>query len=122
MTIRHGLAEADWAEVKEEIRGILISLARTGTTISYASLAAQVTAAVMHHRAPVFHAILRELGAEDLEQGRPSLAVLVVRQDTGRCGSGFYKFAADRGADVSDPEVYWQSELAAVLDYWGEAR
>lgn len=115
---KNGLATAEWNAIKAEIQDILIGLAKLGRPISYSELAMQITTAYVHHRAPSFHNMLRELCADELDAGRPSLGVLVVKKQTGRCGNGFYSFAANRGEDVSDPEAYWQSEYERVCDYW----
>lgn len=120
-TTRDALSEADWQAVKAELQAIMIGLARLRTTISYSALAAQVRTAVMHHRAPVFHQILREICRDELAAGRPVLGVVVVNKQTGICGAGFFKFAAGLGYDVSTPERYWQQEFERVCTYWSEA-
>lgn len=117
---RNGLAAADWAAVKDEIRTILISLARLRRTITYSDLAAQIRTAYVHHRAPAFHELLRQACQEEADAGRPSPCVLVVRKQTGLCGAGFFKYAAAAGADVSDPQAYWQREFEHVCAYWSE--
>lgn len=118
---KQGFVSADWEAIKAEIREILIGLAKMGRPISYSELAMQIKTAYVHHRAPSFHNMLRELCADELDAGRPSLGVLVVLKTTGRCGNGFYSFASNRDEDVSDPEAYWQSEYDRVCDYWSNA-
>jgi hypothetical protein len=118
---RYDFADADWEAVKDEIRAILVPLATMRRTISYSDLAMQIRTAYVHHRAPAFHEMLRELCQDELDAGRPSLGVLVVKKQTGRCGAGFYKFAAVKGEDVSDPEAYWQREFEQVCEYWTNA-
>lgn len=115
---RSDLTSADWNAIKEEIREILIGLARMGSTIAYSELAAQIQTAYLHYRAPAFGSILRDIAAEEEDAGRPKLAVLVVNKQTGRCGAGFFKHAAAQGYDVSDPEAFWQAEFERVCDYW----
>ncbi len=117
--VKHGFTEAEWRAIKAEIREILIGMAKLGRPITYSELAMQITTAYVHHRAPGFHSILRELCVDELDAGRPTLGVLVVKKQTGRCGNGFYRFASARGVDVADPEAYWQSEYDRVCDYWG---
>jgi hypothetical protein len=117
---RYQIAFADWGAVKDEIRAILVLLAKTRRTISYSDLAAQIRTAYMHHRAPAFHELLREVCRDEMDEGRPSLGVLVVKKQTGFCGAGFFKFAAASGQDVSDPEVYWRKEFERVCGYWSE--
>lgn len=111
---------AEWHTLKREVRALLVTLAQTRRTISYSDLAVQLRTATLHHRAPAFHALLREVCRDEMAQGRPSLGVLVVRKQTGLCGAGFFKFAAASGEDVSDPERYWQMEFDRVCGFWSD--
>ena len=72
----------------------------------------------MHHRAPAFHRLLRELCREEIAQERPILGVVVVNKQSGICGAGFFKFCAGLGYDVSDAKRFWQTQFARVCDYW----
>jgi hypothetical protein len=117
---KYGLAEAEWDEIKAEVRGILIGLARVEQTIYYSDLAIAISTAHMHHRAPAFAQILQDLCADEVAAGRPILGVLVVNKQTERCGAGFFKWCAAQGFDVSDPEAFWQREYERIVDYWGE--
>lgn len=108
----------DWAAVKDEMRAILISLAQQRRTICYSDLAALISTASLHHRAPVFHRLLDEMSREDAAEGMPSLATLVVRKDSGIPGQGYFVISAREGDTVSDPEAYWQAQFDALCDYW----
>ncbi len=114
----YGFADAHWQAIKREIKHILVNLARIEKTVAYSELAAQLSTVYVHHRAPGFHAILREICRDEIAENRPVIGVLVVNKQTGICGAGYFKFMAEMGADVSDPEVYWQSEFERVCDYW----
>lgn len=118
MTKKYGFTDAEWTDIKAEIHGILVGLARMERKISYSELAMQVTTASMHHRAPGFHSILRDICRDEIAAGRPVIGVLVVNKQSGICGQGYFKFAAGMGADVSDPEAYWRAEFESVCDYW----
>lgn len=109
-------SEANWDELKDEMRAILINQARQRATITYSSLAASMQTVHMHHRAPYFHKLLRDMDADEVHDGRPSLAALVVRKDTGIPGSGFFTEAPVN----SDPVAYWQREFDIICAYWGE--
>ena len=115
------LIEADWSQAKQEMRELLIKLAKLGLPISYSELAAQITSVYLHHRAPAFGQILRQVAREEAEAQRPMLAVLVINKQTGICGAGFFKHAANLGYDVANPETFWQAEFERVHDYWANA-
>jgi hypothetical protein len=115
------LLEADWSRAKEEMHQLLINLARLGQSISYSELSAQLTTVYLHHRAPAFGQLLRQIALEEAEARRPMLAVLVVNKQTGICGAGFFKHAAQLGYDVADPKAFWQTEFDRVHDYWANA-
>ncbi len=118
MKKKNGLTETSWDIIKEEMRHILIGLARKRQTICYSDLAAQIQTSYIHYRSPAFMRILGEVVTEDIEDGHPNLAVLVVQKQSGRCGAGYFKHAAAEGYDVSDPEAFWQAEFKSVCDYW----
>lgn len=119
---KQAAAAVDQEALREEIRSILIGLARTGQTISYSGLAMVVQTATMHHRAPLFHRLLREVCHEEIEAGRPIIGVLVVNKQTGICGAGFFKFCASLGCEVIDVEAFWKQEFERVCAYWSEVR
>ena len=120
MKKKYGLTGTSWEIIKEEMRHILIGLARKRQTICYSDLAAQIQTSYIHYRAPAFMRILGEVVTEDIEDGHPNLAVLVVQKQSGRCGAGYFKQAAIEGYDVSDPEAFWQAEFKRVCDYWAD--
>jgi hypothetical protein len=62
-------------------------------------------------------AILRAICTAEVEQGRPMLSAVVVRQDTGMPGAGFFALARklgryQGGADHS----FWLAEREAVIE------
>lgn len=113
-------SEADWQTLKDEMRSILIGMARLCATITYSELASLIGMAPMHHRAPLFHQLIRDMDADEAAAGRPSLAALVVRKDSGIPGAGFYADAPVIEGEIFDPVAYWQSEFDDVCGYWGE--
>lgn len=115
------LSDADWERLKQEMRTVLIGLARLRVTICYSDLAAQLTTAQLHHRAPLFHRLLDEMCREDEAAGHAVLASLVVRKDTGMPGAGYFVIAARDGHDLSDPVAYWQEQFQRACDYWSDA-
>ena len=111
---------ADWKKLKEEMRDILVGVARTCSTITYSELASAMRTAHMHQRAPLFHKLIRDMDRDERRAGRPSLAALVVRKDSGIPGQGFFSGVNTAEGDSFDPEVYWRAEFDKVCDYWGE--
>jgi hypothetical protein len=117
---KKALTDVQWSDLKAEMRDIMIAAARMHTTIAYSELSMQLQTAYLHHRAPAFAALLREINDEEEAAGRPLLAVLVVNKQTRRCGAGFFKKMAADGYDVADFEAFWQQTFADVCDYWSE--
>ncbi|MBC8100598.1 MAG: hypothetical protein H7Y11_14240 [Armatimonadetes bacterium] len=112
------LLDDDWQTLKADMRTLLIETARQQRTVTYSALAAQLS---LHHRAPAFHHLIRAVDADETAAGRPSLAALVVRKDTGIPGAGFYAGAPmPPGGAAFDPERYWRAEFEQVCAYWGE--
>ncbi|HEX2623299.1 MAG TPA: hypothetical protein VHL11_24230 [Phototrophicaceae bacterium] len=113
-------SQAEWQTLKEEMRSILIGMARMRSTITYSDLAAAMQTVHMHHRAPYFHKLLRDMDREETRGDHPSLATLVVRKDTGIPGDGYFAGAPTVEGQTFDPEAYWKTQFDEVCDYWGE--
>ncbi|PJF21198.1 MAG: hypothetical protein CUN56_12310 [Phototrophicales bacterium] len=107
-----------WDALRDEMRDFLINLARLGKTISYSELAAQLQTAYIHHRAPMFSELLRQISYEDKAANRPMLATLVVNKQRGIPGDGYFKGLVEE--DFIDPETYWQARFEEVCQYWQE--
>jgi hypothetical protein len=120
MAYKHKFSESDWNSLKQEMREILIGMAKLRQPITYSALAASIQTAYIHHRAPYFQKLINDVCREDDAAGHEVLAVLIVRKDTGICGSGFFTHAAGEGHDVSDPEAFWRTEFDRVCDYWSD--
>lgn len=109
---------ADWQALKDEMRAILIGVARLRTTITYSELASELRTVHVHHRAPYFHKLLRELCDDEETLGRPPLAALVVRKDTGICGSGYFADLPVIDGAIADPIAYWRADFERICAYW----
>lgn len=112
------LASAKWANVKAEIRQVLIDTARQKSLITYRELTASLQTVVIHYHSPILARLLVEIGSEESEAGRPILPALVVAQQTGIPGKGFFRIAGERGQDVADVKAFWEDEVRRVYDYW----
>lgn len=114
------MTPAERAATLDEMREILIGVAKLRTTITYGELASLITTVGLHVRAPQYYDLLRDLCREEDAQERGFLGALVVRKSDGRPGQGFYKIMAKHGRDCSDPEACWQREVDLVYQVWGE--
>jgi hypothetical protein len=115
---RFGYVIDRWHEARAEIRAILITCARECRTITYGVLCAQVRSAPMRPYSFAFAAMLDEIGAIDLAEGKTPLAALVVRKADGRPGGGYFTKSFLYGATGDDLEAYWQAQFAAVCREW----
>jgi hypothetical protein len=112
------LASAKWAAVKAEIRQVMIDTARQKSLITYRELTASLQSASIHYHSPLLARLLVEIGTEEFDAGRPILPALVVAQQTGIPGKGFFRIAGERGQDVADAEAFWEEEVQRVYHYW----
>lgn len=108
----------EWEALRNEMRDFLINLARLEKTICYSELAAQLQTAYIHHRAPAFMELLRQISDEDKACERPMLAALVVSKQRGIPGDGYFKGLVDE--EFTDPQSYWQARFEEVCHYWQE--
>lgn len=115
------LLKADWDAILDEMRAILIHLAKQRKTVCYSDLCRMITVARVHHRAPYFHRLLDDISRDEQSQGIPSLAALVVRKDSGIPGQGYFAIFVAEGGSPDDLEAYWRSQFEAVCDYWADS-
>jgi hypothetical protein len=112
------LLDAKWDDVREEIRNILIDLARQRQTITYSELAALVQSARLHYHSHIFFQLLIDVGRIEADAGRPILPALVVTKQTGMPGGGY--FTLSENVDSGDLRAEWENDLHEVYVYWGE--
>ena len=118
MPKRYGLFEADWKVLKAEIRQNLVDLARSRQVVTYSELTRQLRTAQLHPHSYTLAGLLREICHEEADAGRGLLCALVVTQQTGLPGGGFFRIAARRGRDIADPEQCWANEVQMIYDQW----
>lgn len=99
----------------EDVRDKLIEVARNRGLTTYGELEpiAELPAVSI---GPL---VLDGISRAEAREGRPMLSAVVVNQDTGRPGDGFYRLAAEIGrAAIPDPDAFWIEELEALYRYW----
>ncbi len=114
------LSQANWAEVRAEIRQLLVNVARAKQVITYSELTSMLQTAYLHYHSNILARLLVDIGAEEVQAGRGVLPALVVTKQTGLPGHGFFKLAAERGYDISDREEFWRVAVKQVHDYWSD--
>jgi hypothetical protein len=102
----------------EAMRLELIELAKQKRFVTYSELALMLPVYI-HPGSYAFTRLLSRVCAEEEEAGHGLLCALVVSKSTGIPGAGFFRGAALRGYDASDPDTYWQAQLEQVFAYWG---
>lgn len=88
----------------DPLRDLLVAVAARGDTITYDELRTEL--GLTGDVVPA----LRALSEVEDDAGRGLLTAVVVRADTGRPGAGWFRLAAERGRDVSDPDAAWRAE------------
>lgn len=119
MKPRYKLTEAERPVVKEQMRAIMIEMARQRQTITYSEVALRLSV-YLHPRSFVFSHLLREIGREEEDAGRGVLPSVVVRKSNGMPGGGFFRWVGQAGRELDDTlmEQIWRDELEIVFDYW----
>lgn len=93
------------AEV-DRMRELLLEVAATGTTVTYDDLRARL--GLEGDLVP----LLRTLSEREDDAGRGLLTAVVVQASSGRPGAGWFRLAAERGRDLTDPGAAWEAERA----------
>lgn len=94
----------------DTLRALLREVAAAGETITYEELRQQV--GLEGDLVP----LLRSVSVAEDEAGRGLLSAVVVQSSSGRPGAGWFRLAAERGRDVTDPDAAWQAERAKLAD------
>jgi hypothetical protein len=94
------------------LRLLLVARAGAGGTITYRRLRHELGFA--GDLVP----LLRALSEAEDEAGRGLLTALVVDERTGRPGAGWFRLAAERGRDLSEPDMCWRDEVQLLFDHW----
>jgi hypothetical protein len=95
------------------LRDLLADIAGRGETITYDDVRAQLDL-----RGDIVPD-LRALSEAEDDAGRGLLTAVVVRADTGRPGQGWFRLAAERGRDVTDPDAMWHAERSRLRSEHG---
>ena len=113
----YGYTEAQWNAAKEEMREVLIDVARRKGKISYTELTGKVHTIHFSPEAAALAHMLDDISREEDAAGRGMLSVIVVHKDGDMMpGSGFFKLAKKLGRDISDKEKCWIEEFNRVYD------
>lgn len=116
---RYGYSLVDWDNAKEEMRSILIELARVGETIPFSELVRLVQAIKLQPRSPALAGMLGEICSEEDAARRGMLSAVVVHKRGDKLpGKGFFNLAKNLGRDTSDTRKCWEDESKRVHSYW----
>jgi len=115
---RFTLSEAEWEVMREAMRVELIECAKQKRIVTYSELALMLPVYI-HPGSYAFTRLLSQVGVSEEDAGHGLLCALVVSKATGIPGAGFFRGAAERGYDASNPDEYWRAQLEQVFAYWG---
>lgn len=119
MLNQYGFEGPQWDGAKQQVKEVLVSVARRRGRIAYSELVAQISALHLEpHDSRLFH-LLGEISSEEDKAGRGMLTAIVVHK-TGdmQPGPGFFELAKSLGRSTKDPLACWISEFNKVHDYW----
>jgi len=103
-----------WQKAKEEaIRAIV----HGRLPISYSDLTRKIRSIPFGPHDYAFHFLLYEISKEEDAAGRGMVSALVVHQEDGLPGQGFFDLAKELGRDVSDRIRCWDEEVKVVLSH-----
>jgi hypothetical protein len=105
-----------WEQAKgEAVRAILAEASRG--PIFYFDLTRRIRSIHFDAHDFAFHHLLGQISVEEDAAGRGMLSVLVVCQEDGMPGTGFFDLAQRMGRDVGDRERCWSDEARVVLSH-----
>lgn len=119
MTLRYGYPIDRWELAKDEMRTILVGVAKQQATIAYSEVTRDVDTIKFEPDSYAFHAMLGEISTEEADAGRGMLSAVVVHRDGETMpGPGFFTLAQKLHRDTSDKIMSWVAELNTAYDYW----
>lgn len=114
----YGYPSRQWLLAKEEARKAMIIAAKNESTIYYSDLVKDIFAIRFDpHDFKLFH-LLGQISTEESVKGRGMLTAVVVRQDDGQPGLGFFVVARNLGLGIGNQDEFWISELRKVFNAW----
>lgn len=114
---RYTLNEGEWDVMVAAMHVELVELAKQKCIVTYSDLALMMPVHI-HPGSYTFTRLLTQVCDEEERMGHGLLCALVVSKATGMPGAGFFRGAAERGYDPSEPEAYWHAEVERVFAYW----
>ena len=102
-----------------ELDAILHETASKKTLISYAEVARRFRTFDLTPNSHLLARILCMQFLSDMQTQMPILSALVINQDTGRPGRGFFRLA-HHYFEFEDDEVFWLQEVTAAFDYYAQ--
>lgn len=109
------------APVERALRLLLIDAARQTKLLSYSQVAdalASIAPTRLEKPFSPLHGWLGAVSKFELQAGRPLLSALVVTQDSGLPGEGFFRFARQLGLQVGDETQFWNAQCRAIYGMW----
>jgi hypothetical protein len=108
----YGFPADVWSKAKQEA---ICAIVRKRSPIFYSDLTKRIPSIAFGPHDYAFHYLLYEISKEEDAAGRGMISALVVRQDDGMPGQGFFDLAKELGRDVSDRIRCWDEEIKLVL-------
>jgi hypothetical protein len=102
MSATYGLTPGEWVAAKQEMRAILIERSKAAGTITYGELVGRMQSVPLEPQGYALHHMLGDVSRAEEAAGRGMLTAIVVLQDNGMPGDGFFALARELGRDTSD--------------------
>jgi len=119
MNDKYGYQLDDWNKAKEEMRQILIAIAKKRGIIPYGELVSRIQTIRLKPESYALAAMLGEISTEENAAGHGMLTVLVVhKRGDYQPGPGFFELARQLDRNTSDILSCWITELHKVHTYW----
>jgi len=104
----------------EEIREILVDVAKSKQTITYSDLAHRVKSRRIKPNDQDLTNALDAISLEEESRGRGMLSAVVVSKRDGLPGYGFFHLGRRLGRQIPDRNIFWLWEFDAVCASYSE--
>lgn len=118
MDTKYGFSMSDWKSMVEEIRLLLVDVAKNEELISYTDLVAKIKTARLDPHSYALANLLGDVSTAEFKANRPLLSSLVVYKGTSEPGPGFFSIAKELGISIKDEIEFHLNEVKKCFKYW----
>jgi hypothetical protein len=116
-----GLSDEEWSAAKDEVRSAILEAAYERRMTWYGEIASKVSSIQLDPYSSLMNHLLGDVFFDEHEAGRPALTSIVTHKHGDKePGNGFYQMARELSYQISEPFVFWSTQVQEVFKLHGK--